>query len=1599
MIEKRRVIYGMDSDTVERDIENGYARKNLNVRIGSSDSENQNAVETVRGNEIRYIVLPEGDNTCIGCYEYKRDNLIYYFNHNSEGEHNIIQYNLLQDISVVVMISPILNFSLEHFITHVDVIDLDNENQLIHFVDRLNPPRKFNLSKSIRAFNSLVGDKYELPIKESVIDAIKYQPLFPPNVSYDTDVNVRNNYLNKETWQFRTRYIYDDFEKSAWSPISVKAIPLLSENSIANNYILVKTPIPGDLVTRIEIAGRSELVRDFVLLETVEIGRDTPTIDGYSYKFFNDKVYTSIDVNESLQPYDFVPQIAGTQAYIDGNRIVYGDIVEGYDNVDIDADLDIQYEPKEKEVNEGELNTIKGKIYIKTYLNVEAGRFQPRGPITERFAGAHFEEGQPIRYLGGESQTPENIRFGGFAPYRDKELRKEVGTSAINLPFLPLGGFTVYLAGTKNYAISKQPIYGRGGSGNVNERDIQNTDTGVFHASTYKGLRAIATALSPSDSNPDNSIKDFMYSEFTIENVPDGQYILRVASHNTTQEDINSGRYQTTSTNAFHVGGQNSYECEVHVSGGEIKEIGSTYIMDCATGFAGLAFIGGYYVDKTNEDASTLLDYLGNKRIPYARLDFLNQRTFDVFQTSIAFFQTNFGDTIIGRNPEYSSNKLLSDVYSDHNGYFFSTRLTSSVDYSLIDNAIVGNVIGNVKLRRSVGGLEDNYTNPMENINPSELSGNNVTTSNSSLRFVIAENNEPDITNFASTTIRGRVVTNEGVTYSGGEIVAQYGDIQLTDSSGEYEIVVYANAYQSAINGITQSNYRGRLYSYQNRNSQTFFFSENSSVLNILTLSFNANGTTTFNLANPLTIRDSIISSRFIIGKTVFKRGSINNFGVVYYDRAGRHGAVNISDLTDVYIPFDNEEVEIGLVSLPTSTEFKDGYYPVISGVINNTPPDWATHYSWVRTRKTNINNYIQFTCKNVEYLTDDDLPSNINDGTKLSVDVSNLNLDYIKVNPKSLLVYTFTPKDRIRFIKKSTGEYYGEYLDYEILTFDEATSILTFENEFNAQLVSDGDLVELYTPKLREDTSFYYEFGEFYEIGEPGTEDAFHKGSTQDQTSTAPAISEFKSGDTYLRTRLMPTEDVNDLASLLIESDYYTDSENQTVNNDNIGRPNIEDVNTKRLRRPTTIRYSSIFMPETAINGLSQFFDINFESYDRAYGSIQKLHQFNKRLDCYQELKVGKILLGENVMFDQFDQGNVASSEKVLSGKIIYYVGEYGIGTQPESFCFQDNRRYFVDYRKGAVLRLSNDGLTAISDVKFSNYFMKKFQAYLSSEKTPSIWTSYDIDNSELVVSLGGVLRDAFTSQEVLGINFGTVSFETRLIGNINADIEFDLSLDNENTTGFTPIFNIERDTVNGQYIVTTEAEQPSYARKLDVNILPETLAFSETTKHWTTFYSFIPEAMCSAGVNIVTFQNGQLFLHNENLNHGVFYGNKYPSESWIPFNAESSKNKIVKAISLETSVPYSVIIETINGQITSNEVEDFYDEQEGYTITDGKENIFYSHVWRNENTVNEEYPKINGDVMRDTSFLVKLTTLSEDKELLYAVNLNYAPSERSNK
>lgn len=1575
MIENRRVIYGMDTDTDERDVVNGYCRKAVNVRIGSSDGENRNSVELVKGNEIRKIDLPEGDNTTIGAYEYKRDSIVYYFNHNSLGNHNIVQYNFLQERSVIVMTSELLNFSEDYLITHVDIVDLDNENQLIYFVDRLNPPRKFNIGKAIRTFNTgLTGDKYDLPITLDVIDAVKYPPLFPPVSKYFTDAQFDVNYFKNELWQFKARYVYDDNEKSAYSPISKQTISntaYIQTTNQFNNAIKVEVPKGGELVKRLEIVARPNEVSDFIVVSDKFIEDYQVDINGnYVFDFYNDGNYSIADLRDSIKPFDRLPILAGTQSLIEGNRIVYGDIVEDYNNVEVDADLSVGYEEFEDAEIEETLNTIKGSIIIRNVNKMPDGAIGVYGVdalFKEKWDSEDFQRCQPIRYLNGDtSGTPYfgsvSISYAGIAKSNwDGMTEKDYLNAGIYYNPIPLGGFVVYLVGTNFKTVSKQ-------------RRILNDAQGSNNIFFMNRINA--------DAIVGKMKKEEILSDFEIKGVPDGEYIVRIASHLTTREELDdiTRPYERTSTFTLRVGGVNGGECKVKVEGGEVKKIGLTEIADITypkirkdgTFNKNEMFINntisfGYLHDNEAEEYLVTNDIRAQQKVTYSRI---------FYKCSNKIPQGLYGGArpyVIGQSGTLSN----PFFFTDHNGFFFI-----KTDVTQFTRMQQGTVSTSIKFYKA------ELTNLEEVVSYSS-------TDNDGLRLLGQVGIRSALAN-AKTILSGSILDTNGNPVPGMLVVGQRADVQFTDLSGDFQIIVYADSFYAYEQSLNVSQYYGLILSYMGSSQIRYSFRDNILTLAYVILGENDNPLINiFNVNITRDYSDFEAATTFGLGKSFLKRGTSYEFGIVYFDRANRSGAVNTIDKLKLDIPFFTDKVKLGLQSLNTPLVDAFSSVPVVSGYIYHKAPSWATHYAWVRTKKLTFRNYIQFISKSTTYKTISDDVTSSNDGYTIEINIDNIVNGYNEINKGSELAYTFSKGDRLRFIKAANGFPFTQRFDLEILNYDIGTGIITLRNEFNLPTLTSGggDLFEIYTPVKDLENNFFFEIGEFYDI-----ENGLHLGNEQNQTDTEPAIVKFNSGDTYLFKRNMPITDTL-FKNEYVESNYVNDFVDRNFITADTGRPNIVNMDIKQLRRPTTIYYSQRFIPESGINGLNSFFDENFEQYDRKYGSIQRLASFDKRLECYQELKVGQILVEENVIFDQFAQGQVAASEKVLS-KMIYYSGEYGIGLHPESFCYYGNRRYFVDYRRGAVCRLSIDGITLISDIKMEEFFEDKFKEYLSQELVPTIFTTYDVGYDELVVAFGGLNRTLFIPPVVGNINFGSIVYETELIEG-SSTIVFDAQLE-DNKTGYEADIIVQRDIFNGRYIIEATPILPAYERKVDVDIKPITLAFSETTKHWATFYSFTPEYMCSVGLNIVSFKNGQLFLHDQNANHSVFYGEAYQSELWIPFNAQPELSKILKSIVLYTTSPFDVIIETLNGQETRNDVFDFVEEDLESLVFTGKENAFYSQVWRDINTINEDSPvlaKINGDAMRDRSFLVKLQTNSKRKEIVYQVGLNYAVSQRTNK
>ena len=174
------------------------------------------------------------------------------------------------------------------------------------------------------------------------------------------------------------------------------------------------------------------------------------------------------------------------------------------------------------------------------------------------------------------------------------------------------------------------------------------------------------------------------------------------------------------------------------------------------------------------------------------------------------------------------------------------------------------------------------------------------------------------------------------------------------------------------------------------------------------------------------------------------------------------------------------------------------------------------------------------------------------------------------------------------------------------------------------------------------------------------------------------------------------------------VESNRIKDTFNQvTIDKGAKVSTTLEGNLYKEERRASGLIYSGIYNSTSGTNDLNQFIqgekitkDIN-----PTYGSIQKLFSRNTDLITFCEDKVIKVLASKDALFNADGNPQLTASNNVL-GQTVPFVGDYGISKNPESFAKESYRAYFTDKQRGAVLRLSKDGLTPISEAGMKTWF-----------------------------------------------------------------------------------------------------------------------------------------------------------------------------------------------------------------------------------------------------------------------------------------------------
>ena len=337
----------LNLDVAEYRISNGDYLDALNITKDAQGRGQDRVVSNILGNTLLPYTLPEGTNKIIGFYADRVRNRAYYFLWNSGGYNSILYYSVDANLVAKVLESKtdsngvdILNFNPSYKVLSVNLYYRDDEGDILFFNDGLNPPRSLNV-------NNVYGTDW----KAEYLLVAKAPPIMPPQVVYENDTTITVNNLRNKLFQFSYRYVYDNNEKSVWSSNSIVPLPqqptlTLTDNNAENNArIAVVFSTGGPDVKAIELCFRettSGFTSDWYLIKSFnkqDLINPISDNDVYNFRFYNDAIYSQIDVIETSQLQDWVPQKANAGELANGNVLLYAGITEGFDKTPMDLSV------------------------------------------------------------------------------------------------------------------------------------------------------------------------------------------------------------------------------------------------------------------------------------------------------------------------------------------------------------------------------------------------------------------------------------------------------------------------------------------------------------------------------------------------------------------------------------------------------------------------------------------------------------------------------------------------------------------------------------------------------------------------------------------------------------------------------------------------------------------------------------------------------------------------------------------------------------------------------------------------------------------------------------------------------------------------------------------------------------------------------------------------------------------------------------------------------------------------------------------------------------------------------------------------------------
>lgn len=327
-----------------------------------------------------------------------------------------------------------------------------------------------------------------------------------------------------------------------------------------------------------------------------------------------------------------------------------------------------------------------------------------------------------------------------------------------------------------------------------------------------------------------------------------------------------------------------------------------------------------------------------------------------------------------------------------------------------------------------------------------------------------------------------------------------------------------------------------------------------------------------------------------------------------------------------------------------------------------------------------------------------------------------------------------------------------------------------------------------------------------------------------------------------------------------------------------------LDAFNAKHL----SIDFSATAVSENEYRQVNRFADITYSEPYNSNTSVNRLNEFNLSL------------------------ANFKDDVEKSYGPIIKMAG---LDTNLD--VFQEDKDSIVYY--GKDLLYNADGTTNLSGIPQVLGVQKTYEGEYGISVHPESYARFGFNTYHTDVRRGVVIKKS---------NNGLFEISSQGMTNYFKNLF-------KNTT----ILNIigAYDQLNDQYVLNIKYVEASVTKYV-------TWLYSDRYNGWNTRQTFNPQDMCRLNNNLLSFNLGELYVHNQPFkgstpNYNMFYGVEYPSAFEFNFAQDPSERKIYSTLEIEGTTPLVIKAET--------------DLNKGYINQpdfEKKEGVFYSYI-RNDN------------------------------------------------